>query len=385
MAPKGVAVHYVGNPGSSAKGNRAWFESGAGGALASAHYIIGLDGEILRIIPEDERASHAGKSYGKEWDAIAPSNNGRLIGIECCHPDAGGEFNAKTRAALVELVADICARRGFDPSKDVARHYDVAGKRCPLFYVNNPAAWKALLADFESALGAGGAPILGPPSAACGQMLAWAKKNGAAEWLIDAAPVFFSSAEARGVDPAAAYAQSAKETGFGKFGGVVDASFHNPCGLKTAAGGGDGDPSAHMRFAGWPEGIDAQMDHLALYAGAPGYPRQNTADPRHFPWILGAAKTVEALGGKWAPSPSYGKEIAKMMREIAATPAPADNPAPGSAEDSNEPSSWAAEDWKWAKDIGATDGASPQAPATREMVVSMLRRALAFKNPTQFS
>ncbi|MGO0807090.1 hypothetical protein ACTPEF_24150, partial [Clostridioides difficile] len=38
-----------------------------------------------------------------------------------------------------------------------------------------------------------------------------------------------------------AVAQSAKETGFCNFGGVLDASFKNPCGLKTSVGGSDTD------------------------------------------------------------------------------------------------------------------------------------------------
>lgn len=42
---------------------------------------------------------------------------------------------------MAELAADICKRRGFDPGKDVIRHYDVTGKKCPLWYVEHPEAW----------------------------------------------------------------------------------------------------------------------------------------------------------------------------------------------------------------------------------------------------
>ena len=38
-------------------------------------------------------------------------------------------------------------------------------------------------------------------------------------------------------------------------------------------------------------------------------------------------------------------------------------------------SSWAAEDWKWAEENGITDGDRPQANATRQEVVSLIRRA----------
>jgi N-acetylmuramoyl-L-alanine amidase len=144
IKPVGVVIHYVGNPGSSAEANRNYFEAGAAGGRASAHYIVGLKGEILRCIPETELANHAGKSYGAQWDAMAKTNNHRYIGVETCHPDATGKFSDITMESLIWLVSDICVRRGFDPRAAVLRHYDVSGKSCPLYYVKNPAAWTAL-------------------------------------------------------------------------------------------------------------------------------------------------------------------------------------------------------------------------------------------------
>jgi N-acetylmuramoyl-L-alanine amidase len=110
-----------------------------------------------------------------------------------------------------------------------------------------------------------------------------------------------------------AYAQSALETGFGNFGGVINASFRNSCGLKTTQGGGNDDPNAHQRFPSWYTGVIACIDHLALYAGAPGYPKASTPDPRHFPSVYGTAPTVERLGGRWAPSPTYGTRIVRDL------------------------------------------------------------------------
>ena len=151
MKPEGVVIHYVGNPGSSAAANRNYFENGSGGNGVSAHYIIGLDGEIIRCVPDDERAMHAGKSYGPAWDSMAKTNNARYIGVETCHPDAAGKFNDKTTAALVWLVRELCQKWGLDPAKDVIRHYDCAGKQCPMYYVKNPAEWEKLKAAFAPA------------------------------------------------------------------------------------------------------------------------------------------------------------------------------------------------------------------------------------------
>ena len=129
-----IAVHYVGNAGSSAQANRNYFESLKTGRrdrygnllYASSHYIIGLDGEIVQCIPESE------------WSYATNQANGYSISIENCHAKADGKFNEKTLKSLRELCADICRRYGLDPIRDIIRHYDVSGKPCPLYWVNNP-------------------------------------------------------------------------------------------------------------------------------------------------------------------------------------------------------------------------------------------------------
>ena len=174
LTPQGIVVHYVANPGSTAANNRNWFENGAGGAHSSSHYIIGLNGEILRLIPDNERAMHAGKSFGKAWDEMVKTNNARFIGIECCHPDATGKFNEKTYAALVWLVRELCKAHGLDARQQVYRHYDVCGKMCPLYYVNNLDAWKQFLTEAAQ-------PVTSTPSAWELEQAAateWGKENG---------------------------------------------------------------------------------------------------------------------------------------------------------------------------------------------------------------
>ncbi|WP_090091114.1 N-acetylmuramoyl-L-alanine amidase [Clostridium uliginosum] len=145
----------------------------------------------------------------------------------------------------------------------------------------------------------------------------WAKTKGASEEFLALADLYWEYAEECGnVNPGIAYVQAGKETGFGKFGGVLDASYHNPCGMKTSAGGGDTDKNAHKRFDSWDEGVQAHLDHLALYAGAKGYPRSDSYDPRHFISIKGKATTVNSLGGKWAPSSTYGEEVNSYYKAL---------------------------------------------------------------------
>ena len=145
----------------------------------------------------------------------------------------------------------------------------------------------------------------------------WAKSNGATDTFAGLAQLYWKYAQEHGnVNPAIAYVQAAKETGYGNFGGVLNDSYRNPCGLKTIVGGSDSDPNAHQKFNSWDEGVQAHLDHLALYAGATGYPRSNTTDPRHFVTIKGNAVTVNALGGKWAPSLTYGEEVNNLYNKL---------------------------------------------------------------------
>ena len=168
-----------------------------------------------------------------------------------------------------------------------------------------------------------GTLIIGPATATVEQAQAWAMLNNAPREFINLAPVMWDVAYYQSlVDPVVAYVQFAHETGFlyrdGKSMAGIDASYHNPCGLKTTTGGGDTVASAHTKFKDWKEGFTAQLDHLSLYAGAPGYPREGTPDPRHFPFIRGTATTVEALSGKWAPSATYGTHLVGWIKALQA-------------------------------------------------------------------
>lgn len=136
---KKVVVHYVGNPKSTAKNNRDYFNNlqyglkdARGNYLyVSAHYVVGLEGEIICCVPENEIAY------------CSNSANAYSISIETCHPDTTGRFNGITEKSLILLVADICKRHGLNPDKDVIRHYDVTGKACPLWYVSHEEDWEA--------------------------------------------------------------------------------------------------------------------------------------------------------------------------------------------------------------------------------------------------
>lgn len=140
-----IVIHYVANPGSTAKNNRDYFDSLAdqdpqkSGSSASSHFVVGLEGEVIQCIPVNEIAY-----------ANAPLNN-TTVAIEVCHPDDSGKFNDATYESLVDLTAFLCRQLKLTPG-DVIRHYDVNEKLCPKYYVEHEDAWEQFLKDVKAAM-----------------------------------------------------------------------------------------------------------------------------------------------------------------------------------------------------------------------------------------
>lgn len=134
----GVVIHYVGNTGSTAKQNRDYFEDLATThtTSASSHFVVGLRGEIIQCIPLNEIA------YASRH------RNADTISIEVCHPTDEGWFNADTYQAVIELTAWLMVEYDLEID-DVIRHYDVTGKICPKYYVENEDAWVRFKADIQ--------------------------------------------------------------------------------------------------------------------------------------------------------------------------------------------------------------------------------------------
>lgn len=136
-----IVIHYVANPGTTAKQNLSYFNSladqkGKNTVSASSHYIIGIDGEILQGIPLDEIAY---ANYPRNEDTVS---------IEVCHPDETGEFTEATKESLLKLTSWLCEELNLT-ERNVIRHYDVIGKNCPKYYVEHEDAWKELIQDIK--------------------------------------------------------------------------------------------------------------------------------------------------------------------------------------------------------------------------------------------
>lgn len=136
---KSIFVHYTANPGTSAAQNRSYFEQlkDSRERSASAHFIIGYEGEILQCVPLNEIAYAV---QGRNYDSIS---------IECCHLEKDGSFTQETYDSLIKLLQWLVEVYDLD-TEDILRHYDCGGKKCPLYYTENEEEWEQLKRDVGS-------------------------------------------------------------------------------------------------------------------------------------------------------------------------------------------------------------------------------------------
>ncbi|PPQ35725.1 N-acetylmuramoyl-L-alanine amidase [Rhodoblastus acidophilus] len=178
-----LILHYTGMPTAEAALELLATERGG----VSCHYFVWEDGRIWRLVAEDRRAWHAGKSF---W-AGETDLNSRSIGIEIVHPGHpnlsappyatfGGcaPFPERQIAAVAALCQEICQRRHIAPQRVLA-HSDIAPAR--KVDPGETFPWARLA---ESGVGLWVEPAairpgpclepgaLGPPAAALQQMLA---------------------------------------------------------------------------------------------------------------------------------------------------------------------------------------------------------------------
>lgn len=143
-----IVIHYLANPGTTAQQNHDYFESlkNNGDLIASgqitedeavsmsANFVIGTEGEIIECVPPGEVA------YASN------SANHYSVSIENCHLDTSGRFTEATYDSLVKLTAYLVDMYDLDRDS-IIRHYDVTGKLCPLYYVENEDKWEEFKDD----------------------------------------------------------------------------------------------------------------------------------------------------------------------------------------------------------------------------------------------
>lgn len=121
--PDMLVLHYTGMQSADAAVQRLCDPE----ARVSAHYVVDEDGAVLRLVPEERRAWHAGRGvWLGETDCNAAS-----IGIEIVNP--GHEFGYRAFPdaqikAVIDLIGDIRSRWTI-PDNRIIGHSDLAPER----------------------------------------------------------------------------------------------------------------------------------------------------------------------------------------------------------------------------------------------------------------
>ena len=118
-----LIIHYTGMDSAAAALDRLCDPA----SEVSAHYMVDEDGAVWRLVPEDRRAWHAGRSF---WAGESDINS-RSIGIELVNPGHGPDYRPYPDAqmtALEQLCHGILSRFPIH-SHFVLGHADVAPGR----------------------------------------------------------------------------------------------------------------------------------------------------------------------------------------------------------------------------------------------------------------
>lgn len=128
-----LVMHYTANDGDSDISNGKYFQKPLN-PVASAHFFVD-DDSITISVPEDYVAFHCG-AYHYTHPFCRNYNS---IGIEMCDAKRDGRVmaTAKTIDNAADLVAMLCEKYGI-PTDHIIRHYDVTGKLCPKYWVDDP-------------------------------------------------------------------------------------------------------------------------------------------------------------------------------------------------------------------------------------------------------
>lgn len=118
-----IVLHYTGMPGAEEALARLRDPE----AHVSAHYVVEENGDIVRLVDDDRRAWHAGKSRWRGIDDV----NSASIGIEIVNPGHEWGYRGFPEAqvdAVIMLVAQVKNAYGITRG-NVVGHSDVAPQR----------------------------------------------------------------------------------------------------------------------------------------------------------------------------------------------------------------------------------------------------------------
>lgn len=131
--------------------------------------------------------------------------------------------------------------------------------------------------------------------------------------IYDFAYLYIDEAEAEGINSDIAFAQMCLETGFLRFGGLVQPEWHNYCGLGAISPEEPG-----CIFETEQLGVRAHIQHIQAYATTEDVPLNNElVDPR-YSWVhkTKLAFTVGDLARSWAADPDYATKFDNLLTRM---------------------------------------------------------------------
>ena len=140
---KFIVIHYTANDGDTDENNGNYFANNV--TKTSAHYFVD-DDSMTQTVPDNYIAYHCGTTGTYKHIACRNSNS---IGIEICDDVKNGVIypSEKTIANVIQLTKELMAKYDIIPER-VIRHFDVTGKACPAYWVDD-AKWEK---EFHSKL-----------------------------------------------------------------------------------------------------------------------------------------------------------------------------------------------------------------------------------------
>ena len=133
------------------------------------------------------------------------------------------------------------------------------------------------------------------------------------EHITTFAQYYIEEAAAEGINSDVAFAQMCLETGYLRFGGLVQPEFHNYCGLGAMDAEHPGE-----QFETEQLGVRAHIQHLQAYATKEETQLNNELiDPR-YNWVHKTKfiEDITGLTGTWAADPLYDQKINDILSRM---------------------------------------------------------------------
>jgi hypothetical protein len=127
------------------------------------------------------------------------------------------------------------------------------------------------------------------------------------------AQYYIEEANAEGVNSDVAFAQMCLETGYLRFGGLVQPEFHNYCGLGAMDAEHPGE-----QFPDEQTGVRAHIQHLQAYGTTEDVKLvKELVDPR-YNWVHKTkfVENIYGLAGTWATDPLYGQKLETVLTNM---------------------------------------------------------------------